>query len=184
MSDEGNDFGFVAPEGVEVSTTDLDPFSALLEGFNPPEDIPQPDDEFGSLEDEFRKLVQLRRVCDALSQKKADLEELKRRQTSRVREAMEAQGTKQFRSSGGFGACSISSRYKTRVTNDQAFIRWATEHHPELLTVNAQTRTSFVRREFKDNGIPPDADEFPPGIEAEEEPTLSVRASRPRGERT
>ena len=92
-----------------------------------------------------------------------------------MQSAMVVQGTKQFKGAQDDGSCTVATAYNTAVTDPQAFLNWAMASAPELLSVNAQVRTKYVRENFKDKGIPVDSEDFPPGIEASEREFLQVR---------
>ncbi|MCI0669157.1 MAG: hypothetical protein L0Y64_01710 [Myxococcaceae bacterium] len=164
------DFGFVAPAEVAKQR---DPLDVLLEGT---EGAVQPDDAtLGALEEEFRVLANLRKRVDGLE---GQLEEAKSHynaQVERMQRAMQAQGTRQFKSGAGHGSCYLQEHFQTKVVDDTAFMEWVQGTHPELLTVNSQTRTSFIRKEYRDRGVAPDSDTFPPGIAVEVHERLTVR---------
>lgn len=174
--------GFVAPsmpeEAAEAAQAahELDPFAELLGG-----DLALPDatpDEMGTLEAEFRRLAELRRLRDAVTARKSEVEARYQAQAERMLQAMQDQGTRQFRSAAGGGSVSISERYRAKVVERDGLMRWVQANAPELLTVNSQTLTKFVREEYRDNGIPEDDERFPAGVECEVQPTLSFRANR------
>jgi hypothetical protein len=91
---------------------------------------------------------------------------------------MVVQGTRQFRGTEDDGSCTVATAYDTKVTDPVSFMDWCMAQATELLTVNAQTRTKFIRENFKDKGIPVDSEDFPPGIEASEREFLQVRGVR------
>jgi hypothetical protein len=176
------DLGLVAPtvkpEGEKPQQLDL--FDALMGSTTADDEaaVELTDEDLGSLGDEYRVVAELTRKKRKLEAevKQVGAELVAAR--ARMQNAMTLQGTKQFKGTDDDGACSVGTRYVTRVTDVEAFISWVMSTNPSLLTVNAQSRTKFIREEFKDKGVPADADEFPPGIEAEEEPYLSVRGVR------
>lgn len=135
--------------------------------------------DFHALEEEWDLLVRLK----ARSDKLADLADKAKidynLQRDRMKRAMEAQGTRQFSSSEGRGAGSLAREYRTSIEDPEAFMGWVNANHPELLTVNSQTRDSFVRNQFRDKGVAPDDPSFPPGIRVIEQEVLRVRNVRP-----
>lgn len=137
---------------------------------------PTPQD-LGALEEEFQVLRNLKRRKEDLKEELSIASAEYEAQRERMMDAMKAQGTSQFKGAAGEGSCSIGDRYDTTVVDNPAFMAWVQEVHPELLTVNTLTRHSFIRKEYKDQGIPVDDPRFPPGIVAKDRPTLSVRAA-------
>lgn len=180
MIEEWNPEGLSAP-----STPDGDrpkprsPLDLLLEGS--PDDVravDATDPDFRALEDEWRVLAILKERHDRLTKLLDEAKASYNAQKERMAAAMQAQGTRQYASTEGRGAGSLAHEYRTRVTDAQAFLQWVTETHPELLGVNAQRRDSFVRNQFRDQGISPDDPAFPPGIEVVEQDVLRVRNVR------
>ena len=138
------------------------------------------DADLGSMESEFQ-------VVAVLSDRKKDLEaELKEISSQldaakeRMRAVMDAHGTTQFRSGAGLGSCFVQERFDTTLEDPAAFVAWISERHPELLTVNSQTRNRLIREEYRDKGVAPDSEEFPPGIKVTPRPQLAVRGARPQ----
>ncbi len=133
-------------------------------------------EELASLEDEFSDVVALRhRQAEIKEQLKAVNAELDAQQW-RMIEAMKAQGTKAFKGMGGGGeSCTVSERYDTQVDDQQAYIDWTMEHQPSMLTVNAQSRNGFIRREYTDKGVDETSDTFPDGISVTTKTILIVR---------
>jgi len=180
--DDAVDLGFIAPPPPEQTSI----FDQLLRGTADDPEASEPSDtELGSLEEEFRRLDAL----DMLKQRLADqLDEVTKRlaaQRERMLAAMDGQGTQQFRGLEGGGACFVRTEYTTDVRDPEAFMGWVKETHPELLTVNSQTRTSFIRRQYRDQGVPEDDPSFPPGIEVAVRRTLALRRpKRAEGEKT
>lgn len=174
MNSSGNDFGFVAPTPVGEDKQ-LDLFDQLLDGTNDDEQAHEAtDEELGTLEDEFQKLSELKLKKERL-EKIADA--AKKEYTAmrdRMLGAMEGQGTKQFKGASG-GAAIAVEQYTTTIQDEAAFLEWVREHHPELLSVNAQTRTKFIRENYRDRGVPEDSPEFPPGLTGGTLKTLQVR---------
>ncbi len=178
---DGEDFGFVAPEtipGVDVEATPkADPFAELTapEAEPAPEDEEHADEVYENLEEEYRILASLKKRRDqrkaAHSEASADYEAHR----GRMMRAMQAQGTRQFRSTTvEKGACHFNSAYGVKIVDQPAFLIWAKAHAEELLSVNAQTLTKHVREEFKNRGVPIDDPSFPPGLEVTERDTLTV----------
>jgi hypothetical protein len=154
-------------------------FSQLLSGTEDDERAVEPtDDDLGTLEQEWQKLCSLKESRDAAE---ARLKELKRSfndQKLRMADAMERQGTKQFRGAAG-GGCTITETYTTVLADEVAFMGWVKETHPELLTVHSQTRTKFIRENYRDEGVPEDDPSFPPGLKPGVLAGLQVRGARP-----
>lgn len=141
------------------------------------------DEDLGSLEEEFDAVARLTKERDRLE---AHLAEVKRDlagQKDRMLRAMKAQGTRQFRSGSGVGQCYVQDNYSTAVEDPEAFMEWVRENHPEMLSVHSQTRTSFIRKEYRDKGVAVDSDTFPPGIAVKEYESLQVRDVKPKKER-
>lgn len=183
QKDEVVDLGLVAPPGSsnDKAGTDVpvDLFDQLTAGTEDDEAaVELTDADLGSLGEEYRVVAELtrkkKRLEKQVKQVSAELESAR----GRMQNAMTLQGTKQFKGTDDDGACSVGTRYSTKVEDPEAFISWVMSNCPELLTVNAQSRTRYIREEFKDKGVPTDSDLFPPGIHAEEEPFLQVRGVR------
>lgn len=166
-------FGFIAPV---AAAGQLDLFKALTtSGEDDREAVELTDSERANMGVCYEDVAKLTR-------KKKDLEAEVKAVSARLIDAKESmltsmkeQGTKQFRGTDDDGACSIANRYQTKVVDPEAFLQWVLANHSELLSVNANTRTSFIREHFKDKGVPVDSDEFPPGVEATEHEFLQVR---------
>jgi hypothetical protein len=172
----GEDLGFVEPVSpCTAPGASPDPFDQLAEAARDQAETDEAEEEsFGSLEEEFQVLSELRRERDRAERRKTDAEKLYQAQAYRMLRAMEAQGTRQFKSGASGGSCYVQDRYVTQVVDDKAFMDWVQAQAPELLTVNAQRRTKFVREEFRDKGVPVDDGSFPDGIETREESALRV----------
>lgn len=157
-----------------------DVLSQLLESTDAddPEAVVLDEQELGLLQDEFDALARLKERKDALEEQLDGVKKAYEAQRGRMLSAMKLQGTKQFRGADGQGGCTIQVRYETKVTDPEAFMEWVKEQHPELLTVNTNTRSSFIRKEFRDKGVPAEADEFPPGIEAKERDVLALTGAK------
>lgn len=168
--------GFVAPAALDEETKPANAFDALLGGGDETTELD--DKALGALDDEFRVLAQLKaeesRLDARLSEVKRDLAA----QRQRMLDAMELQGTKQFRGAQDEGSCHIAEEYTTTLENPQRFMDWVKEQAPELLTVNSRSRTSFIRREYRDKGVPVDSDTFPPGVSADVRKVLRLRSPR------
>jgi hypothetical protein len=133
-------------------------------------------EELGSLENEFADVVVLRHRQAALKESLKIVNAELDAQQWRMIEAMETQGTKQFKGMGGGGEnCTVSERYDTAVDDPAAFIDWVQEHHPDMLTVNAQARNGFIRREYTNKGVDETDESFPPGISVIPKKILIVR---------
>lgn len=177
------DFGALIEEA-ETGADEVDVLAALLA---PETDDPEAerrelsDEDLRSLEEEFDDVARLdakkhaqEKALDATKRELAAAKE-------RMYRAMELQGTNQFRSSQGLGSCYMQERFDTTVEDEKAFIAWIQEHHPELLSLNYQTRNRLIREEFRDKGVAADAPSFPPGIKVTPRPQLAVRGARPKG---
>ncbi len=180
--DEVVDLGLVAPTVAETEVSEpkqQDLFAQLTQGTEDDEAaVELSDEELGSLGDEYTKVALLKRRKDKLEKQLKLVSSEYEAARGRMLNAMTLQGTSQFKGTDDDGACSVGNRYSTKVADEDAFIRWVMANEPTLLTVNAQTRTKYIRENYKDKGVPVDADEFPPGITAEEQPYLSVRGVR------
>lgn len=176
------DLGFVAPAKIGEDAAEDDVFTQLLEtGRDDAEAVEPSMDDLGTLEEEWQRVCALKEAKDLAEERLKEAKAAYLHQQNRMAGAMERQGIKQFRGSNG-GGCTISDVYSTRVTDEAAFRQWVDETHPELLTVNSRTRTSFVRNHYRDKGVAPGDPAFPPGLEAEELHPLSVRGARPNKE--
>lgn len=148
----------------------------LLDTGNDDVDAVEPDEgDLASLQTEFDSVARLTARKRELESELQNVSRALQAQKDRMLMAMEAQGTKQFRSALGDGSCTITERYDTTVEDPQTFLAWVTEAHPELLTVNSQTRNKFIRENYRDQGIDPDSPEFPPGVQASPRRSLMVR---------
>lgn len=174
----GDMFKGLAPAGPDKPATDL--LTQLLESSDAddPNAITLDAEELGALEEEFENVARLKETKEALKAKLDVASATYEAARGRMLSAMKLQGTKQFRGADGQGSCSIQERFDTKVTDPVEFMAWVQENHPELLTVNSQTRSGFIRKEYKDKGVPPEADEFPPGIEPSTREVLQVRGAR------
>jgi len=161
----------------QPSTADEgDALKELLEGNTDDEEAVEAGaGELAVLEDEFGVVAALTRRKEELEGQLSKVNQQLAAQKQRMLDAMDAQGTAQFKSAGGPGACSPTTTFDTKVEDPATFMAWVQEFHPELLTVNSQTRSSFIRKEYRDKGVDPDSPEFPPGIVASERRSLTVR---------
>lgn len=180
MADErATELGFTLPE---TSGDDADVLDSLLSTEDDPDSQREElsNEELGSLQDEFDRVARLDRkrkaMEDALSDMKRDLQAAK----DRMLQVMKQQGTSQFKSGDGLGSCYVQERFDTTVDDPDAFLGWVRQECPELLTVHSQTRNSFIRREFRDKGVDPESDEFPPGIKVTPREQLAIRGAKPR----
>lgn len=166
----------IAPTGETADNADV--LSQLL-GDAPSDDADEATEmdlgELGALQEEFDAVetltLQKQRLEAKLSKVSADLQA----QKFRMLDAMKLQGTKQFSSALGPGACSRSERYDTVVEDVDTFMAWVQETHPELLSVHSQRRTKFIRENFRDQGVPEDDERFPPGVKVTAREQLVVR---------
>lgn len=174
MSDKTEGFVPLAGAGKKQ-----DIFTQLIEETSE-EDAPTPqsDDDTITLEDAWHRLVILRLARDSAKTRASDASRAYEEQRGRMASMMERQGTKQFRGADG-GGCSIADVYTTAVENEQEWLDWVRETHPELLSVHSQSRTRFIRENYRDKGVPIDDASFPPGLKAGTQPTLQVRGVRP-----
>lgn len=181
MPSTSNDFGFVAPAKIgDDAVEPEDVFGQLLGGENDdPEAHEASDEELGALENEFGSVLLLRSQKAALKEKLSTINVELEAQEMRMLEAMDGQGTKQFKGSDG-GGCSITETYTTALdsANPAGFLEWAKEHAEELLDVQSQRRTTFIRTEYEDKGIPTDDPRFPPGLKVGTRRRLQVRSPR------
>jgi hypothetical protein len=182
QKDEVVDLGLVAPTTTDAAANqpkELDLFEQLTVGTEDDEAaVELSDAELGSLGEEYRVVAALKRKKTKLEKRVKEVSAEYEAARGRMQNAMKLQGTTQFKGTDDDGACSVGNRYSTKVEDPEAFISWVMSNCPELLTVNAQSRTKYIREEFKDKGVPADSDLFPPGIHAEEEPFLQVRGVR------
>jgi hypothetical protein len=175
MSDEKLDFKIakIGPDAVDDGSEIL---AQILDGTNDDPDAVEADEgDLANLQGEFDSVARLTDRKKVLEAELSSVKQALAAQKDRMIDAMEKQGTKQFRSAAGDGSCTITERFDTKVNDDGAFIEWVQETHPELLTVNSQRRNKFIRENFRDQGIDPESDEFPPGIEVSPRRGLMVR---------
>lgn len=169
----------VAKVGPDREETGADILRQMLEGETDDLDAVEPDEgDLLNLQAEFDTVARLTQRKRELEGELQQISQALEAQKLRMLDAMEAQGTKQFRSMLGDGSCTITERFDTAVTNQQEFLGWVQEAHPELLTVNAQTRNKFIRENYRDQGVDPSSPEFPPGIEVSPRRGLMVRDVR------
>lgn len=169
------DFGFVAPAAVP-QPEQQDPLDAILsEGDATGAELDE--QALGTLEEEFRVLAALKERAEALEKQGEDARKAYNAQRERMLRAMDAQGTRQFRGADGT-ACTVTEQYTTSVEDPSAFLAWVLVAHPELVSVHSQTRTKFVREEYRDKGVPETDPTFPPGLKAGTLRTLSVRGTK------
>lgn len=179
MNNETDGFVPLAPAAGSTPSETPDVFTQLMEGTTedqPPVELD--DGDAATLEDSWNRLVALRRRRDNLKKQASDASAEYEAQRGRMAGMMEKQGTTQFRGADG-GSCSIADVYTTAIENEDAWMGWVRESHPELLSVHSQRRTSFIRQEYRDKGVPIDDPSFPPGLKAGTQPTLTVRGLRP-----
>jgi hypothetical protein len=178
MSSDPRDLGFVAPAKIGEDAEPADIFSQLLRGeVDDPEAVEPSDAELATLEEEFVVVRKLRAKKAWLKEKLSAVQEQLTAQEQRMLNAMDREGTSQFRGVTG-DACHIAMEYTTTIEDEVAFLKWVKEHAEELFSVNAQTRTSFVRREYRDKGVAIDDPRFPSGLKVGERRSLRVRAAR------
>lgn len=183
MSADPKDLGFVAPAKLGEDHETPDVFTQLLEGSEDDERAVEPtDDDLGTLEEEWQRLVAAREAHDRAAEREKVTKAALTAQKERMAAAMERQGTKQFRGSDG-GLCTVATTYTTAVEDEDAFLDWVRESHPELLSVHSQRRTKFIREEYRDRGVPEDDPSFPPGLKVGTIDTLQVRGARPSTEK-
>lgn len=176
---EPEDYGFVAPAKMGDDTETLDVFTELLRGVeDDPKAVEPTDDDYGTLEEEWQKLCALKHAHQRAEEREKETKAAYEAQRIRMRSAMTRQGTQQFRGANG-GGCSVTQTYTTALENEESFMAWVKETHPELLSVHSQTRTSFIRREYRDKGVAIDDPSFPPGLKAGTLEGLQVRGTRP-----
>jgi len=192
-----DDLGFVAPEllpGIAASNDAAmpGPFEELAAAVSAARDatyaaeagIPDANAEaaqevFQNLEDEYRILLGLRRRREELKEALKVVSAEYEAQRQRMQRAMQAQGTRQFKSTTVTkGGCHFSSVYAVKILEPTTFIPWAKEHCEEILTVNSATLARHVREQYKNRGVPPEDPSFPPGLEVSEHDTLTVSAPK------
>lgn len=191
MSEE-NDFGFVvpgqapgaeeAPKAEKAKQPEAkDPFAELTKRAAKTEaEEAEAEEAYESLEAEFERLASLRRRRDEAKAVASDASADYEAQRWRMGRALEAQGTKQFKSAQGLGSASRSEQYTAKIVDPATFIPWAKSNCPEILTVNSQTLVRFVRENFRDKGVPLDDASFPPGIETGERANVTVTIPKPK----
>lgn len=178
MSKETNDLGFVPIAEIGEGVEKKDVFTELLGGSEDDAQAVEPtDDDRGTLEDEWRRLVDLREASGEAEEKAATAKRAYNDQKQRMADAMERQGTKQFRGADG-GGCSATETYTTTLEDPAAFMAWIQETHPEMLVVHSATRTKFIRENYRDLGVPEDDPSFPPGLKSGTMSGLQVRGAR------
>jgi hypothetical protein len=173
------DFGFVAPDALpnEPAPEEVaaDPFAQLEAPAQEEVETEAEAEVFDSLEEEYRILVSLRQQRDRLKQRHSEASGEYEAQRGRMMRAMEAQGTKQFKSAAvEKGSCHFNSSYGVSIADHTEFIPWVKEHAEELLSVNSRTLTKYIREQFKNRGVPPEDPSFPPGLKVSEHDTLTV----------
>lgn len=168
--------GFDLPE----SASDSDVLGELLSTMDDPDSqrAELSDADLGSLEDEFDSVALLNERKKELESQLRDVSKELEAAKGRMLEAMKLQGTSQFRGGQGQGSCYVQERFDTQVEDPDAFMRWVQTEHPELLTVHAQTRNKFIREEYRDKGVDPESDGFPPGVKVTPREVLAVRGAR------
>jgi hypothetical protein len=175
---EAVDLGFVPVAKLGEDAEKPDVFTQLLEGTGDDEQaVEQTDDDLATLEDHWRRLVDLKAAAGDAEEVAKDAKAAYNAQKERMADAMERQGTKQFRGADG-GGCTITEQYTTALEDREAFMAWVQESHPELLVVHSQTRTKFIRENYRDLGIPEDDPSFPPGLKPGVMTGLQVRGAR------
>lgn len=174
VSDEIDDFVAPAPVAGEASSGSI--FDQLLSGDDDEHATEPSDADLGTLEDEFNTLRELWLRRKRLKDQLKELEKEYAAQLARMGSAMKGQGTSQFRGAEGQGMCYEAEEYSTTVEDESAFAAWASEEAPELFSINAQTRDSFIRKNYRDKGVPPDSPDFPPGLKVRERKVV-----RPKG---
>lgn len=171
--------GFVAPAALSEAATEADPFAQLMDTSVDDQQATEVDPaDAAVLDDVFRDVVACTRRKDEID---AELSVAKKNLTGakeRMAAVMERQGTKQFRALDGDGSCTITETYATTIDDVDAWMGWVQENASELLTVHSQTRTKYVRENFRDKGVPVDSDAFPPGITVKPIPGLMVRGAK------
>lgn len=188
MAGDEFDFGALVEEAEAGAGADRDVLGALLDATDDDPDAERrqalADADITDLGSEFDTIAALTRRRDELQGRldevKRDLEAAK----GRMLDAMETQGTSQFRSAEGLGSCYVQERFDTTLDDPDAFMEWVKERAPELLSVNAQTRNKYVRVEFRDKGVDPDSGEFPPGVKVTPRKQLAVRGAKAKGGRS
>lgn len=179
--DEGLDLGFVAPAGTTGTTgEDADVLGQLLDSADDPDSQREElsDQDLRSLDLEFQDVARLDAQVKEAEQVVKRLKQRRDDAKARMLEAMELQGTSQFRSGEGLGSCYVQERFDTVVEDEEAFRAYVMEHAPHLLSVHSQTRNRFIREEYRDRGVDPESDEFPPGIVVKPRRMLAVRGAK------
>lgn len=170
----------IGPDAVPGDGSEI--LTQILDATNDDIDAVEADEgDLANLQEEFDTVARLTERKKELDAELSTVKQALAAQKDRMLNAMEAQGTKQFRSAVGDGSCTASERYDTTVTDAQSFLSWVQEAHPELLSVNSQARNKFIRENFRDRGIPIESDEFPPGIQVTPRRNLMVRDIRSAG---
>lgn len=168
--------GFIAPAPLKGGAAPSVFDQLLSGGEDDTRAVEVSEGELASLGEEHRAVVALTREKRRLETRLAKVSAALTDAKLRMQDAMAAQGTRQFNSAvEEDGACSLGTRYDTVVEDPQAFLAWVQSQAPELLTVHSQTRTKFIRENYRDRGIPVESPEFPPGVKVEERQFLQVR---------
>lgn len=172
------DLGLVPLVEVGKPAEEQDVFTQLLKGSEDDEQAVEPtDDDLGTLEAEWERLVALKEAAGEAEEEHSTAKRAYNDQKQRMSDAMERQGTKQFRGADG-GGCTITEQYTTSLEDPEAFMEWTKETHPEMLVVHSATRTKFIRENYRDLGIPEDDPSFPPGLKGGTMSGLQVRGAR------
>lgn len=170
----------IAKVGDDAEPADV--FAQLLEGLEDDERAVEPtDDDLGTLEEEWQRVCAAKEAKERAEAIAAKAKEVYNAAKQRMADAMERQGTRQFRGANGSG-CSRTETYTTSVEDPEAFMAWVKETHPELLSVHSGARTKFIREEYRDQGVPEDDPSFPPGLKPGTITGLQVRGTRPQTE--
>ncbi len=182
MAGKDFDFGALVEEAEASAGTDKDVLGALL---STEEDDPDAqmreqlsDADIGNLDEEFQTVALLTKKRDELDRKLKQVKQDLQAAKNRMMDSMEAQGTNQFRSGAGLGSCYLQERFDTTLEDPDLFLDWIKARHPELLSVHSQTRNRFIREEYRDKGVDPGADEFPPGVAVTPRKQLAVRGAK------
>lgn len=171
-------FSGFANQADASQSTQAGVLSQLLEGADDDAEAVEPDaGDLGALQQEFETVARLTLRKKELERELSEVSKALTAQKDRMQQAMEGQGTQQFRGADG-ASCNFQTRFDTVVEDPEAFMEWVQERHQELLTVNSQTRTKFIRENYRDQGVDPDSPEFPPGLKTTERTTLVVRGVR------
>lgn len=175
--DEVADLGFIAPPS---TGEDADVLGQLLDSTDDPDSQRKAlsDAELRSLDLEFQDVARLDAEVKDLERRLSEKKQERDVAKSRMLEAMELQGTSQFRSGEGLGSCYVQERFDTQLEDQDAFMEYMLQHHPHLLTVHSQTRNRFIREEFRDKGVDPESGDFPPGIIVKPRKMLAVRGAK------